>query len=262
MKLTVPIDKQRLPMPRLEAPRCTCKDFEFLVKVQYDGVQIDSGILGSRGTRLLLEDDFCRITFNEPFVFGKAKWAFTEQERLDNESGISVRGLPVTWTDFDPSKLQTEIIVFRHLLDDAAVCAIYNSKHCTPILDEDMRLYVHPITEAGEQVTAQSKFDVNKEQTGGHLLHVESSPHVENWPLKHSHQAAEILSRLPYPIRFNVVTSFKVVDGDHYAFTNFDILAVKHCYKGDHILDRFLATSKKEAMHGVTFLHIFSELQG
>jgi len=261
-RVAVSSDKQRLTLAPLQAPRHSFEDFVVVVNINYDGKVILSERLSTQPFfKKLSEEGGIRFGFVKPFICGKAEWAFNDEDRFTYESGLwAHQGLPVTCADFDSSKLQAEIVVVRDVRNDRAICSIYDSSNCIPLCDNTKNLVnVHPIIEEDGAINNRCKFDLEKEQTQRAIKYYERSSHVENWLLKPSTQAAEILRRLPCRVRLGVHALFRVVDKGCVAFTHFEIVTAK--YEKDGTIYPFIS-SEEATKHGVTLLHLFSELQG
>jgi hypothetical protein len=76
------------------------------------------------------------------------------------------------------------------------------------------------------------------------------------WPLKQSRQADAIMNRLFFPVRVALELVFDVVEGDRFVLKAFGIQAIKLTHP-NHLM---FESQKEVKIHGVSLLHILSEL--
>jgi hypothetical protein len=220
------------------------KDVTFLSKV----------ITGEELRRSLFERGYVELELTTPFVLGKAKWECTFLDRVDYQSGNIEDGLSVGCADFDKEEVSVSIHFFRS--SDSSMCCVLRDGE-----NGFRSLKVHPLVDDGEGLTDQIRFDLSKEQEGGILgIGTFNARDIKGLPLRQSTAAAEIKDRFPGPVEFTALLYVEVVEGGHFAITRFSFAAVKQLKDGTTRLSVFMS-HEEEREHGVTLLHILSEIQ-
>lgn len=248
----------------LAPPSCTPKDLKLFIQVRYDGRKIYSGEISKELVRDLLTVGKGFEHLPLPVVFGKIEWNFSALERVHYERGISPggRGLPVKCNEYDETKVEARIHLLRK--PDSAMCCLYDSQECCPT--ECLLWYLHPKVEADETVTRQAAIDTTKSVKHSKVL-MENFRNrvVENWPLKNCDQATAIMNKFPYPVRLAVVPVPTVVNGTQFAINRIAVYVVR-MNETERASTRtefsLFASDEEEKKHGVSLLHILSEIQG
>lgn len=250
------VKRQRLPP--LAPPSCAAEQIQFIFHVKYNDVTIYSASHTGNELPYLLNSHGGGIIVDQPYCFGKAAWNFSEKQRLDYQSGNRPQGLPVK-CPIDILKFEATVHVFR--TTDSHMCCVYSSKECIPT--RLFPLQVHPlVSDQGETITCTTKFDLSKNQEKLSVCFLKhASQQVDRWPLKRSRQAAEMLHRLPYYVYFEVYLEIGVQESGDVCFNEMVIHTMRSDKDADNN-DLYFDSSEEEKKHGVTLLHILSELQG
>jgi hypothetical protein len=231
------------------------------IHASYKNVPIVAGVITGQHLDLFLKGGATGLKLPTPFVLGKAMWDFSAYHTMWYERGNNAlrrKGLSVGCAEFDEKELNVRIHLFRKT--DSAMCCVCRSEGH----EEKKRkpLFAHPLIEQGERITHQSKFDFSREQVGGFFgigpFKVQA---IKGLPLRQTTAAAEIRRRFPDPVDFVCYLCFEVVEGDYFAIAGIGVGALKQSKSDNNEVVQF--NSHKEAkVHGVTLLHILSELQG
>jgi len=256
---SAPMVKRRpvAALPPLAPLSCTADQLHFDVHVMYDGIPVFSCGYEVSSLSYLFESGAVGLELHNPFVFGKAQWDFSERQRLEYEAGRSnSEGLPAKCAkEFHARKLSATVHMFQ--MTDTSMCCLYSSKECIPASHGALRL--HPMVANGETITRDAKFDFSKDQTKRTIC-FKRPPSLERWPLKHSQEAAEIMHRLPYYVYMDVSLDISVIEGGEVALTWISISTIK--MGEENSSDPFFNSAEEKEKHGVTLLHILSEVQG
>ena len=249
---SAPVVKRRPPAPALEQPACLPSQVFLCVNMKYDGIPIISTMFNLGTLRVFLEQGRVRIKFRQPIILGKAEWSYTEVQKRLYESGRQTQqGLPVKCRGFDSSKVNWRVHLFR--TSGLAMCCLFRSGENERRGNVDV--LVHP--EVDENITSQTKFDLSRDQKNGLLsFRKPKNANIESWPLQHTRQAEVILDKFPYPLFLESSFEFGVVEGDKFAITSIVLVVMT---KDSNTPRRFHGNQEP---HGVTLLHVLSELQG
>lgn len=245
-----PLPSSLGPMP---PPSCTADDIKLFVSLKHkEATFIDLVVDGERLVELL-ERHETTYEFQEPKVLGKAAWLNLKLHRV--------------WLH-DPNDNQAidcsvSIHLFRY--NDSSIscvldCPTNEGGHCG---DE---LYVYPKLNPGEVFTENTEFDLSRGQRTQYFCF---SPWIfgdvglvlrKGCPLRQTALAVEIKKRLSdRPVVFEIYCKLAVVNGGLFAITSLTIKAVQ-LLPFDHDVDE-AGTVRFFADHGVTLLHILSEIE-
>lgn len=201
----------------------------------------------------------------KPFVVGKAEWNYTEREKLayETQEDSADRGLPVKCDGFDEKKVDAVVHVFRESLDgsDTSLVRVYDSKEFgRPFVGRSP--LVHPSLKEGESLSQDTNFEATKEEGHGLLAFQFKDYNVRAWSLRHSKVAALIQERIEHPLFFYLKVRLGAIKGGHFAIVGFEMTAHKYIEgpEDGHSTPIFNSREEKEK-HGVTLLHILSEMQ-
>jgi hypothetical protein len=252
---TAPVPKRRRlyelsPMP---PPLISKRSIHFHLHVSYDGVPIVSR--SKRVSSSLLNDCRWTIGASTPAIIGKANWWFNPDNDDDwyYEDYNYQWGQEVICNDFDEEKFDVSLHMSRGT-DQARFCLFRSN-------DREVEFggcRAHPRLAYGELITPTTEFDLTKEQRYACLGYLPLY-RDEHMVFKRSKMATEILYRLPCSIFFDVRLCFGVLEGGHYALTETEIIAYSTVH-GRH--PEVFNSCYEEQIHGVSLLHILSELQG
>jgi hypothetical protein len=104
--------------------------------------------------------------------------------------------------------------------------------------------------------------DLSREQRGGVVaIGPFRAEHLAGLPLRNTRQAANIIRRLVDPIELACYVMFKMDKRGDFGMTELFLDVLKKSKREDVIVERF-DTTEEEKEHGVTLLHILSELKG
>ena len=259
---SAPIAKQRQEdLVPLGPPSCTANQLVFDVHIKYDGKMIYTSTSGgSYMKRYLLEEGGVKISIakDASIILGKAQWNCSEEDLLRYERRMPTAvGLKVKCQGFDERKLDVSVHVYNS--KDNTMCCVFRSTERNFYSLRPIR--AHPSIQEGERVTLQSKFDLTREQQQGILRSSPPNPE-ERLPMKQTWKAFNILQRLPFPIDFDMDLCLDIVEGGNVGITQFGIHSLwNDSERKNRACNRF-DSRKEEKKHGVTLLHILSELQG
>lgn len=238
-------------------PSCTADDLELYVHLKYKGKPLFSTIVCDEFLNTLVTEGSIGFYLTEPAVLGKAEWEqFSAKDISDYEKGTLEKPLEALWDGLDAEEFDISIHMFRYS-DSTMACVLRPSPEDTNLWDDG--IMVHP--KPGKTLTPQTEFDLSREQEPS-TISFGDRYFPEHPPLKRSSLANEIKRRLPDPVFFSFYCDIGVVDGGMFAITGFDIemLKLEGTVEQSEI-DNF-DCRKEEATHGVTLLHILSEIQG
>jgi hypothetical protein len=163
--------------------------------------------------------------------------------------GQNAFGLEVGCPEFDPASLNVQIHYYR-TTDSTMACLL--SSDTSP--QDIFPLRLHP----GPDETV----DLSREQKGGFLsIGPFRAEHFAGLPLRKTRQAADIRRRLVDPIELSCYVMFKMDKRGYFGMTELYLDVLKKQKRDDVIVERF-DTTEEEKEHGVTLLHILSELKG
>lgn len=148
-----------------------------------------------------------------------------------------------------------------HRTTDQATCCIFKSKARVP--QQLGMIRVHPLVEDGETITSDSKMDLSKTQKPRVIRLQEKVDPDEQFAMKRSVNTGFILQKLPKNVYFGADLCFSVVDGGNVALTKLEIVALTVQVDNDEA-DGSVHTFRnaEHVEHGVSLLHILSELEG
>jgi hypothetical protein len=184
-----------------------------------------------------------------PFTLGKTFWECSREEMqlyLDdqNEYGLEV-GCPA----FDIAKLDVRIHFYR-TTDSTMACLL--SSDTSP--QDNFSLRLHP--------SPDETFDLSEGQKGGFLaIGPYRAQQFAGLPLQKTRQAADIRRRIGNPIELACYVMFKMDKRGDFGLTAVYFHVMKQPKRENVIVERF-KTKEEEREHGVTLLHILSELKG
>jgi len=256
-KWSTPIVKRRPSPTPLAPPACKAEDISFYVHIKYKDVPVVSATCSAEDLVPLMEGGRVSISLGSSAILGNAEWDFPGCDKLSYEAD-DCDGFPVWCQDFDVSKLHVLIHVYR--ATDTSMCCVFDSNDSSPLLVKSAQ--VHPCLEEGDnEITRKTKFDLSKPRSLGLLSYVKpKGGDIRSWPLRDTKEAAEISLRLPYPIRLAAALQCGVVKDDKFSICSLTLFAMET--NGDYGGSGREFRSQEEAKkHGVTLLHILSELQ-
>jgi hypothetical protein len=232
----------------LGPPSCTADEIQLHVLIKYKGVIIVSEVIEGEGM-----ERFCARTVGlklaRPFNLGKAFWECTAEEMRLYQEGQNEYGLNAGCPDFDPANLQVKIHYYR--TTDSTMACVLDSK-TSP--QEYFPLRLHP--------SPDQTVDLSREQQGGLLgLGPYRSETIQGLALRKTRQAAEINRRFPDAIDLSCYVLFKMGKRGDFGMTEIYFDVMKKPKKADLPAEKF-KTRDEESEHGVSLLHILSELQG
>jgi hypothetical protein len=109
---------------------------------------------------------------------------------------------------------------------------------------------------------ADESFDLSRGHKGGFLsIGPHRKEHFAGLPLRKTRQAADIRRRRVNPIELACYVMFKVDKRGIFGMTEIYLDVMKQPKKENVIVERF-KTAEEQKEHGVTLLHILSELKG
>lgn len=248
------IAEQRPSRP-LPPPSCTANDIVLYIHLKHRGKPFASvPILGELMETLVTEGSVdCGIV--KPATLGKAEWHFTNDEASQYEKGTLETPLYAWWSEFDQREFDVSIHMLR--LTDLAMSCVFSPRPGDRECLEGVKVHPKP----GKVLTPQTEFDLSKGQQWSNLSFGPWSL-TQSLPMKQTALAAEIKSRLPNPVVFSFDCQFSVVEGGLLAVTGFTIELMKMSGIDEDGHPETFDCRKEEASHGVTLLHILSELQG
>lgn len=261
---SAPIVKRRPPALTLGFPSCVSTQLCIAINIKHKGTPISSMMFNlGKSLSPFIEHGGVKINFpSRKIVLGKAEFAFSEEELLAYQRGgargVAQQGLTVQCKDFDPSNLDVRIHLYRS--SDQAMACLFSSQHCSSIRGL-ARVRAHP--ENVENITLQSKFDLTRDQKTFFLSYKQptDTEAIQGWPLKHTHQASLIMEALNQaPLYLEPHLGLGVIEGDQFAITK--IVLHSMIKDSDSPLPRRFKSKQETKQHGVTLLHVLSELQG
>ena len=253
----IALSPHRHPLP---PATCTAKDISLFVHVGYKGTSlIDLNVTGEEMLAPLLEHGEVEIELDRPVVLGTAEWAFTARHVKD--FGDYHYGLPIQSQSRDWTAFNASIHCFR-FTDSAMACLFQASKpgHCEygPLGGGG----VHPLIQKGEDISTSCQFDLSKPNifTGLTFPDIVGEPRQVP-PLQQSPMATEILSRMGQLVYFQLDVRLRVTEPNLVAIHAVKIKVTSDEYN-EHGWDGSIFEGTKEVdRHGVSLLHILSELQ-
>ena len=241
----IPKQRQR---PTRFPPTCTPDQLQLHVLVKYKGISVVSECITGEGMERFCTNGGIGLRFHRPFIFGKAVWESSEEDMEQYLNGNTARGLDIGCLEFDRDQFEVIIHYFR-TTDSTMLCLLHQKATDCP--QEYFPVRLHP-----------DYIDYHEEQERGLL---EIGPYraddLKGLPLRKTREAAEILHRFPEPIDLACYVIFKMVRRGHFAMTEMYLDAMKKSKNGVITVERFKSL-QEEKEHGVTLLHILSELQG
>jgi hypothetical protein len=191
------------------------------------------------------------LKLGRPFIVGKAFWECSGEDMLLYLNGHTARGLDVGCPEFDRDQLDVSIHYFR-TTDCTMLRVLHHQATDSP--QEYFSLRLHP--------NQDETVDMHREQDGGLLaIGPYRADDLKGLPLRKTREAAEIQRRFPEPIDFTCYVIFKMVGRGSFGMTELYFDVMKKSKKWDSHVERFKSL-EEEKEHGVTLLHILSELQG
>ena len=258
-----PVVKRRPPRDRLAPPSCTADQIHFSLHLRHKGAPIYSQVVSGEDLSEFLGKGNSTWPLKSPIIIGKAEWETTPLDLLTYRYGYEPGdrlGLPVVCPTLDFHQLDVRIHMLR--CTDSAMCCVFKSKPKR----KDIRFIVHPLVKC-ERITPQARLDLSRPYDRVSCsLGPSPQDAFDSLPLRDSLLSNEIMMRFAEPLGFSCDIGFDFVDTngeDHMAITAIQIGALYprlHENKLSSELAHF--ESEQEAMkHGVTLLHILSELQ-
>jgi hypothetical protein len=191
------------------------------------------------------------LKLGRPFIVGKAFWECSGEDMLLYLNGHTARGLDAGCPEFDRDQLDVSIHYFR-TTDSTMLRVLHQQATDSPQKYFPLRL--HP--------NHDETVDMHREQDGGLLaIGPYRADDLKGLPLRKTKEAAEIQRRFPEPIDFTCYVIFKMVGRGSFGMTELYFDVMKKSKKWDSHVERFKSL-EEEKEHGVTLLHILSELQG
>lgn len=254
-RFACPVKKESRQLSPLSAPpSCSSDEILLCVDVKMNGRSILNTVNGADQYHYLLETGTVMAKSEAPIVIGKVEWDFTEEQRRDFRRGSATRSLlPVRCKEFDGKKIDTRVHVYRDVPGEPSMCCIFDSDGYT--LERSMR--ARPLVDEGEEISNETKFDTDCEFRNTVEIKKPFNA-IQGWPLRDSDMANAIQRRLGCPIFLKFWLYLRVVEDDMLAITGFSMEACKKL--GPDNCPRFNSQEEKKK-HGVTLLHILSELQ-
>lgn len=261
-----PIAKRRRPLSPLEdPPSCTAKQIFVCAHIRYDGKSALSAVLSGHQLDYLLEDGAICWDFAEPFVIGKAEWNYSERQKLDYEAetnSANRSGLPVKCNAFDADKLDATI----HVISSSAsrgesMSRVFDSSELgRPSMTRSPS--AHPRLEQGETLTQETKYDTTRDDECGSIIFtIPRDKTFSAWPLRDSKEAALIQERIEHPLFFKMKIRVGAIKGGNFVINGFDLFVCKSGIPDSKPRYPVFRSSEEKEKHGVTLLHILSELQ-